>query len=228
MTPTGGPAGPVADPIAGYEASLTAVLHGPGGPKARMIEELRDGLADTAEAHVAEGMPYERAARVAVREFGTVEEIAPAAQRELTIAQARHTARAVTLTAPFLITCWYLARTSGLPEAAGQLPRTAQLLAVYLAGVAIVAALLAAALLAATGTLARRLPTPHRLPLAVAWAGTTTSIAMAVATPALAVAAALTADWPLLALAGALSAASHAVVAASARASRRCARLTLA
>ncbi|MER5550938.1 permease prefix domain 1-containing protein [Streptomyces sp. NPDC002793] len=223
MKPTGGPA----DPVAAYEASLTAVLHGPAGPKARMIEELCDGLADTAQAHVAEGMSPGRAARAAVREFGTVEEIAPAAQRELTIAQARHTARAVTLTAPFLIACWCLARTSDLPEATtGQLSRTAQLSAMGLAGVAIVAALLAAALLAATGTLARRLPTLHRLPLAVAWAGTTASVAMAVATPALAVAAALTADWPLLALAGALSAASHAVVASSARASRRCARLS--
>lgn len=219
------PAQVSADPIADYEAALTDVLHGPGGPKARMIEELRDGLADTAEAHVREGTPYGQAARLAIREFGTVEEIAPAAQRELTIAQARHTARAVTLTAPFLIACWYLARTSGFPDAAGHLPHAARMAAMSLAGVAIVAALLAATLLAATGTLARRLPTPRRLPLAVAWAGTTTSVAMAVATPALAVAAALTADWPLLALAGALSAASHAVVAASARASRRCARL---
>lgn len=222
MTGAGGPADPVAD----YEAALTAVLHGPGGAKARMIEELRDGLADTAEAHVGAGMPYGQAALTAVREFGTVEEIAPACQRELTIAQARHTARVVTLTAPFLIACWYLARTSGLQGATWQLPRTAQSVAVCLAGAAIVAALLAAVALAATGVLARRLPVPHRLPSVIAWAGTTTSVAMAVATPALAVAAALTADWPLLALAGALSAASHAVVASSARASRRCARLT--
>ncbi|MFJ8977890.1 permease prefix domain 1-containing protein [Streptomyces sp. NPDC102282] len=218
-------AGGQADPVADYEAALTAVLHGPGRAKARMIEELRDGLADTAEAHVGAGMPYGQAALTAVREFGTVEEIAPACQRELTIAQARHTARVVTLTAPFLIACWYLARTSGIQDVTWQLPRTAQSVAVCLAGAALVAALLAAAALAATGVLARRLPTPHRLPSVVAWAGTTTSVAMAVATPALAVAAALTADWPLLALAGALSAASHAVVASSARASRRCARL---
>ncbi|MFI2782635.1 permease prefix domain 1-containing protein [Streptomyces sp. ALB3] len=216
-----------ADPIADYEAALTAALHGPGGKKARMIEELRDGLACTAEAHVEEGKPYEQAARLAVREFGTVEEVTPACQRELTIAQARHTARTVVLAAPFLIACWYLARTSGLPGTAWQLPRTAQSLAVYLAGAAIVAALLAASALAATGALARRLPTPHRLPLVVAWAGTTTSVTMAVATLALAASAALTTDWPLLALAGALSAASHALVASSARASRHCARLAL-
>ncbi|HWU11675.1 MAG TPA: permease prefix domain 1-containing protein [Streptomyces sp.] len=221
-------AGRPADPVADYEAALRATLHGPREAKARMIEELREGLAETARAHAAEGVPYEQAARLAVRDFGTVEEVAPVCQRELTIAQARHTARTVTLTAPFLIACWFLARTPGPSGTAWQLPRTAQALAVHLAGIAIAAALLAAVTLAATGTLARRLPTPHRLPLVVAWAGTTTSVAMAVATLALALAAALTAHWPLLALAGVLSAASHAVVAASARATRRCARLTLA
>lgn len=148
----------------------------------------------------------------------------PSCQRELTIAQARHTARAVALTAPFLVACWYLARTTDHDQS-WQLPRTAQLLAVHLAGVASVAALLAAATLATTGTLARRLPTPHRLPLAVAWTGTTASVAMAVATLALATASVLATNWPLLAFAGALAAASHAVVAASARACRQCARL---
>ncbi|MGW0547537.1 hypothetical protein [Streptomyces altiplanensis] len=45
---------------------------------------------------------------------------------------------------------------------------------------------------------------------------------------ALATAAALTTNWPLLAFAGALAAASHAAVAASARACRHCARLPTA
>lgn len=169
----GRPAGPVAD----YEAALTAALHGPREAEARMVEDLCDGLAETAEAHAGEGVPYQQAVRLAVRDFGAAEEIAPVCQREPTIAQARHTARTVILVALFLIACWYLARTSGLPGTAWQLPRTAQSLAVYLAAVAI--------------------------------------------------AAALATDWPLLALAGALSAASHAVVASSARASRRCARLIL-
>ncbi|MFD3724837.1 hypothetical protein [Streptomyces sp. NPDC058671] len=48
---------------------------------------------------------------------------------------------------------------------------------------------------------------------------------MAVTTLALATAAALAVNWPLLACAGALAAASHAAVATSARACRRCARL---
>ncbi|MDX2847647.1 permease prefix domain 1-containing protein [Streptomyces sp. PA03-3a] len=220
-------AGRQADPVEDYVTALTAALHGPARIKARMIEEIGGGLADTVAAYTHAGTAHPRAAHLAVEEFGTVDEIAPGCQRELTVAQARHTARAVALTAPFLVTCWYLARTTGQDQP-WDLPRVAQLLAVHLAGVAGAAALLAAAALAVTGTLARRLPVPHRLPLAVAWTGTTASVAMAVATLALATACVLAANWPLLALAGALAALSHAVVAASARACRRCARLRTA
>ncbi|MFD9035399.1 permease prefix domain 1-containing protein [Streptomyces sp. NPDC059567] len=210
-------AGRPGDLVEEYAADLAGALHGPVRAKARLIEEVRDGLADTAEAYTREGTPYEEAVRQAVREFGTPDELAPGCQRELTIAQARHTARSVVLTAPFLLACWYALFNS----AAG----TGQLLAVPLAGVAGVAALLAAAMLAASGTLARRLPTPDRLPLVVAWAGTTASIAMALATLTLAVAAVMAANWPLIAVACALAAASHALTAPSARACRRCARL---
>ncbi len=202
-----------------YVATLTATLHGPARAKARMIEEIRDGLTDTVAAHAGDGVPDDRAAERAVREFGTPDELVPGCQRELTIAQARHTGRAAALTAPFLIACWYLTGSAGQHE-------PVQFLAMSLAGVAIVVTLLAAGTLAATGTLARWLPTPRRLPLVVAWAGTTAGAAMALATLALATAAALATNWPLLVLAGTLAAASHAVVATSARACRRCARLT--
>ncbi|MFF8609758.1 permease prefix domain 1-containing protein [Streptomyces sp. NPDC015346] len=205
-------------------AELTGLLHGPPRAKARMIEEIRDGLADTAAACTEDGLSHDHALRRAVEEFGTPAELAPACQRELTVAQARHTARTVVLTAPFLVACWYLLLPAG-PGGEPPGPRTVQLLAVHLAGVAGVAALFAAAALAATGGLGRRLPLPHRLPLAVAWTGTTASVAMALATLALAVASLMTANWPLVALAGALAAASHALTAPSARACRRCARL---
>lgn len=210
-----------ADPIEDYAASLAAALHGPARAKARLVEEIRDGLADTVAAHTGTGTPYRLAARRAVREFGTPEELVPSCQRELTIAQARHTAGAVALTGPFLMLCWYLILTA---DPGRHLPRPAQLLALHLAGVAAAAALLAAVTLVATGALARRLPTPHRLPLAVAWTGTTAGAAMALATLTLAASAPLAANWPLIAFAGALTAASHGVVASSARACRRCAR----
>ncbi|AZM53737.1 hypothetical protein DMA15_15085 [Streptomyces sp. WAC 01529] len=207
-----------------YVADLGAALHGPAKAKSRLIGEVRDGLADTAAAYADAGLGEEEAARRAVREFGSVGELVPSCQRELTVAQARHTARAVTLAAPFLIGCWYLARSAG-HDLAWDVSRAPQLLAVHLAFVATAAALLAAVTLAATGSLARRLPAPNRLPLLVAWAGTTASGAMAAATLALTTAAALATNWPLLAFAGALAAASHAALAPSARACRHCARL---
>jgi hypothetical protein len=217
MTAAGPAAHPVEDPVEVYVTALAAALHGPRRVKARLVEEIRDGLTDAVAAHAGEGTPYPHAARAAVREFGTAQELVPSCQRELTLAQARHTARAVALTAPFLIGCWYLVADGRLPQPAAHL----------LAGVAAATALLAAATLATTGTLARWLPTPRRLPLAVAWTGTVASMALALATLTLAAASPPSAGWPLIVLAGALTAASHAVVASSARACRRCARLAL-
>jgi hypothetical protein len=214
------------DPIEGYVATLAAALHGPARAKARMVEEIRDGLVDAVAAHSRDGVPYERAAHEAVGAFGTADELVPSCQRELTIVQTRDTARAVALTVPFLIIAWHLIWTADHDQ--HWLPRTAQLLAAHLAGAAAITALLAAAALAATGTLAQWLPTPHRLPLVVAWTGTTASAAMPIATLALAAASPLATDWPLIALAGAITVASHVVVAGSARACRRCARLPTA
>ncbi|MFF8433026.1 permease prefix domain 1-containing protein [Streptomyces bacillaris] len=208
-----------------YVTELDALLRGPARAKSRLVEEVRDGLTETVAAHLREGEPYERAVHRAVAEFGSARELAESFQRELTIAQARHTARAVALSAPFLLACWFLVQRLGSPQEAAVVPRAAQLLATNLATVAGVAVLLAAATLAATGTLARHLPVPRRLPLTVAWTGTTASVAMAVATLALATASVLAENWPLTAAACALAAASHALVAGSARACRRCARL---
>ncbi|MET9551792.1 permease prefix domain 1-containing protein [Streptomyces sp. NPDC006645] len=219
------PSATAGDPVAQYVATLTAALHGPAGAKSRLIQEIRDGLTDTVEAHTRDGVPPDRAARLAVREFGTPEQLVPSCQRELTIAQTRRTALAVTLSVPFLIACWHLIWTSGQ---SWQLQQTAQLVAVQLAAVAAVATLLTAAALAATGALARRLPTPERLPLAVAWAGTTAGVAMVVATLALAVLSPLATNWPLVTLAAMVTALSHGMVASSARACRRCARLPVA
>lgn len=213
------------DPVEEHLTALDARLRGPARAKGRLIEEMRDGLRETTEAHTRAGVPYRRAARLAVAEFGTADALVPSCQRELTIAQARHTARAVALTTPLLIACWLLAVTTGEGRAGG-LPRTAQPAAVVLAGVAALAVLVAVTALAATGTLGRRLPTPPRLPLAVAWTGTAASAATALTALALGVVSAVGGNGPLLAVAGALAAASHAVVAASARACRRCARLS--
>ncbi|PRX96705.1 permease prefix domain 1-containing protein [Allonocardiopsis opalescens] len=213
-----------ADPIEEHVAALAAVLHGPERDKARMLDELRDGLVDTADALVEQGLSGHAAARRAVREFGTVGQLAPSFQHELTLIQARHTARAVALTVPVLLACWYLVGMADLAQGR-QLPAAAQLLAAATGGVAATAALCAAASLACTGALARRLPVWHRLPLVVAWTGTTAGIAFALSALALTTASAMSGNWQLSALAGAATLVVHARVAASARVCRECARL---
>ncbi|WP_374982687.1 permease prefix domain 1-containing protein [Streptomyces fradiae] len=218
------PAAP-SDPIDAYVATLAESLHGPRSAKSRLVAEIRDGLDDAVAAHTRAGVPYERAAELAVRDFGAPDRLAPTFQHELTIAQARHTARAAALTVPLAVGCWLLIWTASHDTATWQLPRTTSLLTFHLVTVAAVASVLSAATLAATGRLARWLPTPHRLPLAVAWTGTAASIAMAVAALVLVTLSVVVTNWPLAAAAGALAAASHAVVAASARTCRQCARL---
>ncbi|MFE9818691.1 permease prefix domain 1-containing protein [Streptomyces sp. NBC_00236] len=215
-------AGRTTDPVEEYVTSLESALHGPARARARLVEEVRDGLTDSVAEYAQRGLPYGRAAAEAVREFGSALGLVESCQRELTIAQARHTARRIAMTAPFLVACWYLVHHADQDQ---QVPRTAQLMAAHLAGVALVATLLVAVALAATGTLARRLPTPDRLPRMVGWAGTTASVSMAVAALALATASALATNWSLTALAGALAAASHGWMAGSVRACRACARL---
>ncbi|ASU81955.1 hypothetical protein CDO52_03415 [Nocardiopsis gilva YIM 90087] len=215
------------DPVEAHSAELAGALRGPTRAKARMVSEIRDGLADTVEAHALSGVPYPNAVRAAVREFGTPEELAPSCQRELTIAQVRSTARTVLLTVPLLAACWAGAWTAAAWRPSG----AAEALAANLAALAVLAALLAVAALAATGGLARRFSAPEGLftapeglARAVAWSGTAAAAAMPIATAALAVVSPWSANWPVIALAAAAGAASHAMLAASARSCRQCAR----
>ncbi|MBV7649526.1 permease prefix domain 1-containing protein [Streptomyces albidoflavus] len=219
------PPPPSDDPVERYAVELAAALRGPAGARERLVAEVRDGLAETVAAYEAAGVPAERAVREAVAEFGSVAEVAASCQRELTVAQARHTARALALTGPFLVACWWLVRGTG--DGQGGVSGFAHQVAVQLSSAAAVAVVLAALALAATGAWGRWLPVAaERLPAAVAWTGTAASVAMAVTTLTLATAAFLAEQWPLTVLAGALAAASHAVVAGSARVCRECARLS--
>ncbi|MCX4970579.1 permease prefix domain 1-containing protein [Streptomyces sp. NBC_00654] len=212
------------DPIESHLADLTAALHGPAGAKGRMVAELREGLLDAARAMSAEPGSDRDAARRAVREFGTVAELAPSFQHELTMAQARRTARTVLLIVPGPVLCWYLVALSA-GTAVHRLPGPVQLWIAHLGGTAALTALLAGVLLAATGSLARLLPTPQRLPLVVAWTGTTAAAALALSALTLTVASVLAANWPLSAAACVVTIALHTRLAASARACRECARL---
>lgn len=200
--------------IESYVEELAVELRGPARVRARMVQEIRDGLADTAAARVEAGLPPEEAVRDAVREFGTPAEVAPSCQRELTLAQTRHTAFALLATVPALLGCWHLAwtvgRDQGIPPS-----QTAQLLAT-IAGTAAVVGF--AALL-----ITRRLSVPDRLPLIMAWTGTAASIAMPLTTIALATALPLADNWPLLLIIAAGTAAAHSALANSAKTCRECA-----
>jgi hypothetical protein len=207
------------DPVEDYLAALTASLHGPAGAKAAMMREVRDGLTDAVEAQARFGVPRGQAALRAVRDFGTPAEIAPSFQRELTIAQTRRTAHVAAIAVPVLVVCQLLLHT-----AARSPDWRLGALAAHLAALATTAGLLAVTALAATGPLTRLLPTPHRLPSAVAWTATAAAVGMGLAAVALAVTSALSAAWPLTALAGVLATVAHGVVAGSARDCRECAR----
>ncbi|MFJ6783418.1 permease prefix domain 1-containing protein [Streptomyces yangpuensis] len=214
------------DPIEAHVAELAAVLHGVDRAKSRMLAELREGLLDAATELAPGGEPDHEAAREAVRQFGGVAELAPDFQRELTIIQARHTSRRILLLAPLLLPCWYVLATAG--PMADRLPYAAQVLLAHLGGAAAATALAAAVFLAVTGRSARRLATPDRLPVMVAWTGTAAAVAFALSAFTLTASALLTSAPPLCALVGAVAIVFHAKIAASARACRRCARLAVA
>ncbi|PSL51863.1 hypothetical protein B0I31_11757 [Saccharothrix carnea] len=210
---------PRADPVEDYLATLTTSLHGPARAKAAMMREVRDGLVDAVEAQTRFGVPRAQAAHRAVLDFGTADELAPSFQRELTIAQTRRTARVAAVTVPVLVVCRFMVHV-----VARDPDWRLGALAVHLAAVATASGLLAVTALVATGPLTRLLPTPHRLPSAVAWTASAAAVGMALAAVALGVTSALSTDWPLTAFAGVLAIAAHGVVAASARECRRCVR----
>lgn len=214
---------PARTAIEDHLAALDTALYGPVRAKSRMLAEVRDGLADAADAY-ADAPSRAAAAARAVRDFGTVEEVGPSFQRELTIAQARQTARVVALIVPFLMACWYLLGATD-KDAGGRLPAAVHVLVANLGGLAALTALLAAGSLAATGGVSRRLATPRRLPIVVAWTGTTAAVALAVSALTLSAGAVLAQDWPVSALAAALTLLAHTRLAASARACRHCALL---
>ncbi|MFF4412166.1 permease prefix domain 1-containing protein [Streptosporangium sp. NPDC001559] len=91
-----------------YVARLSRTLSGPRGPKLDMVTEARDSLLDTAEALELDGLGRAEAERVAVEEFGPVEEIAPGYQEELSISAGRRLAALLFISVPLTIMAWSL------------------------------------------------------------------------------------------------------------------------
>jgi hypothetical protein len=94
------------DPIGAHVAELDRVLRGPATVKRSMITEVREGLADAVAAHQDRGLDPRHAAAAAVREFGTVGEVAPLMQEELTARQGRRTALLLVVVFPALLLAW--------------------------------------------------------------------------------------------------------------------------
>lgn len=84
--------GTMPDPCAAYLASLDAALRGPRGLRRSLVREAGDHLEDAVEANVERGLDVQEATALALADFGTVEEVAPAFQTTLAVASARRTA----------------------------------------------------------------------------------------------------------------------------------------
>jgi hypothetical protein len=197
-----------------FVAQLAAELRGPRRTKARLLEDIRDGLDDCITAHLDDGKPRSEAVAEALREFGTPAELAPGCQRELTVAQTRRTAFWLLLTMPALLGGWRLAWTLGHGGYVTP-PETVQLLV----GIGISTVLMGIAAVLLT----QRLSVPDRLPAVLGWSATVAGLAMPVTTITLV--SELPAPWPLVLVIAGSTAVAHGALMLSARTCRQCASL---
>ncbi|MEU6999006.1 permease prefix domain 1-containing protein [Nonomuraea sp. NPDC046570] len=91
-----------------YVADLGDSLRGPRGPKHDLVVEARDSLVDAAESFEAEGLDRAEAERLAVLEFGSVAEIAPAYQEELAAVAGRRLGILLFISVPTTALLWSL------------------------------------------------------------------------------------------------------------------------
>ncbi|WP_436757562.1 permease prefix domain 1-containing protein [Streptosporangium sp. V21-05] len=92
--------------IEDYVTGLSRTLRGPRRPKLDMITEARDSLLDSAEALEGDGLRRDEAERAAVEEFGTIREIAPGYQEELSKSAGRRLAVLLFVTVPLTAIMW--------------------------------------------------------------------------------------------------------------------------
>jgi hypothetical protein len=89
-----------------YVAGLGDALKGPYRPKRDLVAEARDSLVDTADALEGDGLGRAEAELTAVREFGSLDEIAPGYQRELVTCAGRRLAMVLFLAVPATALMW--------------------------------------------------------------------------------------------------------------------------
>lgn len=90
--------------IADYLAALSAQLPAP------VVEELADGLDQTCQRYLNQGLPPAAAARAAIAEFGAPEVILASFAR---LSPARHAARRLLASGPVVGGCWAVALITG-------------------------------------------------------------------------------------------------------------------
>jgi hypothetical protein len=145
------------DAVADYLSTVGARLTGPLAARTRIIDELRDGLTEALEVHLARGRTPQEATAAAVAEFGDPRMVAVAFGPELAAVQARRVALGLLVTGPLVGSAWIAAvAVNALPPWRHQL--TGPWLALPLVGLALAVACPTLGLtVAATGRLGRRL-----------------------------------------------------------------------
>jgi hypothetical protein len=101
------------DLIDRHIATLDRALRGPRRVRLGMVAEARAGLLDAADAYRAGGVAPGQAEARAVRDFGTVCEVAPTYQDELTARQGRRAAVLFAIVFPGMLLGWDLLWSSG-------------------------------------------------------------------------------------------------------------------
>jgi hypothetical protein len=162
-----------------YLAEITARLPGPARAHAGIVAELRSGLLDAADRHLAAGLAPAQAVQAAIREFGPPAPIADGFRAEIAASHARRVAMALLATGPLVGLLWIVtAVASHLAIRLSSLwqwtsPPAGLGVGVKLVGVAVVVTAAGALLgIAVTGRLTRWLPgSPRRALTATAVAG---------------------------------------------------------
>lgn len=147
-------------PVAAYLGELGARLRGPRRRREQILAELRDGLDDATDEHIATGLTADQAATAAIAQFGNPRTVADAFAGELATAYARRTIARYIATGP-LVGIWWLLLLHPDPWRTGLVALLAAIPVLPLIVVAIAAA---GGTFATTGRLMRWLPetSPHR------------------------------------------------------------------
>lgn len=137
-----------------YLRSIAKQLHGTARTTAAVIDEIRAGLDEAITARTAQGMSVREASEKAITGLGTPHLIAAAYAGELAIRQTRKTLWLLLLTGPFVGIWWFLL----LAAQPGPLQPAIIIKAIPALPVVAAVVVVAAGVLATTGSLIRWLP----------------------------------------------------------------------